>query len=291
MSDLVKQNAGLKSPKAWLKLIISIPITAIIIFSQAITNGVVASTPIPPLFKTAIGEIIPLLLATIFMIVLGGRKWLGIDKNSVKYAFKVGWPYLTLGIAGSLWNIISSTRKGVPLAQGVLVNFIAVILVCLLIGFFEEILYRGINLGTMLGVFGGSKVLIMFAVIFCCWTFGRVHVTSLSFDDPLLFGQSFLKIIQTGMFGITMCDIVMHTKKIGGAALLHATNDFLLMVTGALYEGKSVSGQYTVADASTGKLVIVTYLIMIAVYLYPTIRSIIRIWRDYDKCYGPFVKE
>ena len=195
MTDLMKQNAGLKSPKAWIRLIISVPVTAVIIFSQAIANGVTASLPVPPLFKTAIGEALPLILAIIFMIVLGGRKWLGIDRESVGYAFKVGWPFLILGIAGSIWNVISSVRKGTPLAQGFLINFVAVILVCLLIGFFEEILYRGITFGSLLGVFGGKKVLIMFAVLFSCWTFGRVHVSSLSLKDPLVFVQSLLSAV------------------------------------------------------------------------------------------------
>ena len=36
------------------------------------------------------------------------------------------------------------------------------------------------------------------------------------------------------------------------------------------------------------KLVIIVYLIMIAVNLYPTIRSIRKIWKEYSECYGPF---
>ena len=60
----------------------------------------------------------------------------------------------------------------------------------------------------------------------------------------------------------------------------------LLMLIGTLYEGKTVSGQYTISDASVGKLVIVAYLIMIAVYFYSTVRSIIRIWKDYDEYTG-----
>ena len=291
MEERTKQNKGLKSPIAWIRLIISVPLTAVIIFSQAIASTVASSFSLPPLFATAIGEAIPLVLAVIVMIALGGRKWLGIDKESVKYAFKVGWPFLILGIVASAMSVISSIRKGTSFADGVLVNLIGVTLACLLIGFLEEILYRGISFGSLLGILGGSKVLIMVAVLFSSWVFGRVHVTSLSLQDMNVFIQSILKIIQTGMLGIVMCDIMMHTKKIGGAALLHAVNDFLLMVTGALYEGKSVSGQYTISDSGTGNLVIIVYLIMIAVYLYPTIRSIIRIWKEYNECYGPFVKE
>jgi len=80
-------------------------------------------------------------------------------------------------------------------------------------------------------------------------------------------------------------------KKIGGAALLHAASDLMLMLTGgAPFEGKSVSGVY-VDNSETGKLTIVAYLIMIAVYLYPTTVSIKKLWKNYDEFYGPFVKD
>ena len=242
MTNTTNQKKGFRSIKAWLKLIISIPLTAVIIFSQAIATTVSAGLSIPPLFVTVIGEALPLVLAVVLMIALGGRKWLGTDKESVVYAFKAGWPLLILGVVGSVMNVISSIRKGIPLAEGALVNFIAVVLACLFIGFLEEILYRGISFGTLLGILGGSRVLIMVAVLFSSWLFGRVHVPSMNFGNLNMFLQSLLKIIQTGMLGIVMCDIMLHTKKIGGAALLHAANDFLLMLTGALYEGKSVSG-------------------------------------------------
>lgn len=106
----------------------------------------------------------------------------------------------------------------------------------------------------------------------------------------MAFIQSLLKIIQTGMLGIVMSEIVMHTKKIGGAALLHAASDLMLMLTGAPFEGKSVSGVY-VDNSETGKLTIVAYLIMIAVYLYPTTVSIKKLWKNYDEFIGPFVKD
>ena len=52
----------------------------------------------------------------------------------------------------------------------------------------------------------------------------------------------------------------------------------MLMLTGAPFEGKSVSGVY-VDNSETGKLTIVAYLIMIAVYLYPTTVSIKKLWK------------
>ena len=206
----------------------------------------------------------------------------------MRYAFKEVWPFLILGVFASASVVISSIRKGTPLAQGVLVNLIGVVLTTFLIGFFEEVLYRGITFGSLLNVFGGSKALIMFAVLFSSWTFGRVHVLSMNWGNLNMFLQSLLKIIQTGMFGITLCEIVMHTNKLGGATLLHAANDFLLMFTDAIFEGKTASGQYTTNNAEAGKQVILVYLIMIAVNLYPTIRSIRKLWNNYNECYGPF---
>ena len=281
---------GIKSPRAWFRLILSIVLSVVIMFSQMLGMTLASSLSLPPLFMTAVGEVVPLILATLVVIAFGGRKWLGIDGDSVKYAFKVGWVFVALGLVASIMSVISSARKGVGLADGFLMNLVGVTLTCLLIGFFEEIFYRGINFGCLLGVFGGSKIKIMIAVLFAAWGFGRAHVASLNFGDLSMFTQAILKIIQTGMLGVVMCDIMMHTKKIGAAGLLHAANDFMLMVTGALFEGKSVCGQYVVSDSSTGGMVIITYLIMIAVYLYPTICSVRRIWNEYNSCYGPYVQ-
>ena len=275
-----KNDGGLKSPKAWIRLLISVILSAIIIFSQALGMTFAASLDIPPLFKTAFGEVVPLVLAVLAMIVLGGFKWLGIDKESIRYAFKVGGVFPALGLVASVMRTINLIKDGTKLPSDALVNLAAVIITCILIGVFEEILYRGISFGSLLGVLGGSKVTIMFAVLFSSWTFGRVHVTSLSLADPMQFAQSILKIIQTGMLGIVMCDIMLHTRKIGGAALIHALSDLMLMITGALFEGNSVSGQYTVSDSATGKMIIITYLLMIAIYLLPTVFSIRRIGKN-----------
>ena len=288
--EKTKNDRGLKSPKAWIKLLISVILSAIIIFSQSLGMTLASSLDIPPLFKTALGEAVPLVLAVLAMIVLGGIKWLGIDKESIRYAFKVGWVFPALGLVVSIMRTFDLIKDGTKLPSDALVNLAAVILACILIGAFEEVLYRGISFGSLLGVFGGSKLMIMFAVLFSSWAFGRVHVTSLSLADPMQFAQSILKIIQTGMMGIVMCDIMLHTRKIGSAALIHTLSDLMLMITGALFEGSSVSGQYTTSDSATGKMLIITYLLMIAIYLLPTVFSIRRIWKEHDECYGPFVK-
>ena len=291
MNDNIKKDRGLKSPKSWIRMILVIILTAVIMFSQAIGIALFAEFDIPPLLKTALAELVPLILATLLMLALGGKKWLGTDMESIKYAFKVGWVFPALGIAASIWRIVGFISDKTPLAEGFLINLIGVILACVLIGYFEEILYRGINFGSMLALLGSSRKLIILAVLISSWTFGRVHVTSLSLSDPMVFIQSILKIIQTGMLGVVMCEIVLHTKKIGGAALLHAANDLMLMITGALFEGKSVSGVYVTSDETTAGLSVIVYLFMIAVYLYPTIQAFRKLWKNYDVCYGPFVKD
>ena len=288
MTENKEQKKGLKSPKAWIKLAITIVLSALVVISQAIATTFAFRLKIPPLFMTAVGEAIPLTLGIILMIVLGGKEWLRINKGSVRYAFKEGWPFLILGVFASASVVIRSIRNGTPLAQGFLVNLIGVILTTFLIGFFEEVLYRGLTFGSLLNVFGGSRVLIMCVVLFSAWTFGRVHVPSMSLENTSIFLQSLLKVIQTAMFGITLCEIVLHMNNLGGATLLHASNDFLLMFTDAIFEGKTATGEYTTSDTEAGKLVIIVYLIMIAVNLYPTIRSIIKIWKEYSECYGPF---
>lgn len=275
---------------AWVKLIISIVLSIVVVFSQMLGSTFAVMLNINPLLTTAIAYILPLILAVALMIGLGGRKWMGIDKDSIKYAFKVGWIVLTIGALASIFNIISSVNKGVTLSQDFAVNLIGAFLTCLMIGFYEEYLYRGISFGALLGVLGGSRFKILLALLFAAWGFGRAHVTTLDFSNASVIIQALLKIIQTGMLGIICSDCMLHSKKLGGAALLHAANDFLLMVTAAVFEGKTVTGKYTTDDPDQGKMIMLVYGIMIVVYLYPTIRSFMRIWKEHEKCYGPFCK-
>lgn len=289
MSDNV-QTPDRSLGKAIVKLIIALVLSTLVVFSQMLGLAIAAELHISPLLTTAVGEAIPLILAMVLMLALGGWRWMGIDLESIKYAFKVGWIVLLLGTAGSIMNIISSIRNGTGLSPEWVVNLFSVMLVCLIIGFYEEYLYRGISFGAWLGVLGGSRVKILIALIISVWGFGRAHVPTMDFGNPMIIAQGALKIIQTAMFGVICCDCMIHSKKIGGAALLHAANDFLFMVTGALYEGKSVTGQYTTTDSQQGMLTIYVYLGMIVVYMYPTIRSFMRIWKEHPKEYGPFCK-
>ena len=295
MSEMKKRisessPAGIKSVRAWGRLLLCIILSAIIMFSQMLGMTVASSMNLPPLFVTAAGELLPLILTVLLIIVLGGKKWLGVDKESLTYAFKAGWPFVALGVVASMMQVFNSFKNGITLADGFVMNIVGVTLTCILIGLFEEYFYRGVNFGALLGVLGGSKGKIMIAVILSAIGFGRAHVVSIDFSNVTMLAQAVLKIIQTGMIGIVMCDVMLHTKKLGAAGLLHAANDFMLMITGALFRGASVSGQYVSSDAGTGSMIIITYLAMIAVYMYPTIRSLKRIWDEHHSCYGPFVQ-
>ena len=170
--------------------------------------------------------------------------------------------------------------EGASVSPNWLPNLTITLVLCLGIGIAEEFLFRGIILNGILAVSGKSHRGTMIAVAITSLLFGLVHVSlSTDFAEPLLAVQAVLKIVQTALFSICMCSIVLRTHRLGGVSLLHGLTDFLLLVPSLALAGESLTVNY-VHSGEDGMMSIVVYLVIIAFYLPFAIKALRQMHRE-----------
>ncbi|MBQ9005074.1 MAG: CPBP family intramembrane metalloprotease, partial [Atopobiaceae bacterium] len=157
----------------------------------------------------------------------------------------------------------------------------------------EEGMFRGLLFGGLLARLGERKNGIWWAVIISSVAFGCAHVTLDDFDpnNLLTFAQGFLKVVQTGIYAVMLCAVVLKTKNLVGAMLVHAIDDWLLFVVAIGLFGEPLETEYVSADSEEGLATIIFYLIIIALYLPTFIKALREIKRIQAPQFGPFVTE
>ena len=85
--------------RGWAKLALALVAGLLIMMSMVVLTMVtMARLPGDELFKTGAAELVSGLLAATAVFVLGGRKWLSVDRDCIAYAFGISWMLLIVGI-------------------------------------------------------------------------------------------------------------------------------------------------------------------------------------------------
>ena len=242
-------------------------------------------TPANPLLGTGLGELVFGLLAVLAMLLLGGKKWLRFSAKGLRFAFRLSWPLLAADAALVVWSVIRMLQTGVGVGN-VFPALLGAFVFCLGIGLFEETDFRGLLLNGLLAPLGKSRTWVLLCVIASSLWFGKVHVGKIDASDTAAFLLAALKILQAGCFGVIMCALVLRTRELGGAFLIHMLHDFMLMSMSVL-SGRQATGSYT--DSSSGAAVFIAYGLLLAVILLPTIWAFRSILRGGDEDHGAFM--
>lgn len=173
-----------------------------------------------------------------------------------------------------------------------LIVTVELLIMCLLIGGFEEMLTRGIFLSGLQSRLGKSSRGLYAAAYISAILFGMLHVISamvaIAMGDLPLNGsiilQMVLKTIQTGMLGVLLAAITIRTHSIWGAVVIHALDDFFLMLPAYLSGAAAIGriggafpvnplladeqlGQYVTGDPDQAFALIVSYVVISLIYL------------------------
>ena len=193
----------------------------------------------------------------IFMIILFsfGYKKLFRFKGPIAISILIIIPSLIISINN--FPIIAFFDGRTQLIEPVYTIYLYVI-ECLSIGFFEEIIFRGLVLILLLQKLPQTKRGVFLAVLYSSIIFGSIHILNLfagaSISNTLLqVGYSFL-------MGMMWAIIFLKTKNIWLAMFLHATYNFFGQVMFAL---GTVNGRYDIITI----IITVSLALVVAIYM------------------------
>ena len=231
--------------------------------------------------------------AVVCLFALGGKDYLRFDGKAMLESWKFMWWIVSISAFLAAWDFWDYVSMGESFHPGWLMRCFSSLILCLAIGANEEGMFRGLLFGGLLARLGERKNGIWWAVIISSVAFGCAHVSLEDFDpDNLLtFAQAFLKIVQTGIYAVMLCAVVLKTKNLVGAMVVHAIDDWLLFVVAIGFFGEPLETEYVTADTDEAISTVIFYLIIIALYLPTFIKALREIKRIQAPQFGPFVSE
>ncbi len=220
--------------------------------------------------------------ACLGVCIMGGARMLLPDRASILYAWKEGWWVVAVSLALVLLEVLFTISEGETLVTpGWLMRSLGVLALCLAVGVSEEAVFRGLLFEGMLDAIGKHKRGIVAAAVVSSLLFGMAHVIgSVDFQNALDIAQGVLKTVQTGTYGFFLAALVLKTRKLWGAVILHALDDFLLMLPSVGLQGLEIDLEY-VSAGEDAMPTIILYCVIIICYL-PLVWRGMRMLRETD---------
>jgi membrane protease YdiL (CAAX protease family) len=125
---------------------------------------------------------------------------------------------------------------------------------CLCVGLFEEVAFRGCVLMYLLKKRSDSKKGIFMSILWSSAVFGLIHLVNLVTDSPI---AVILQIGYSTLIGALCSLVLLATKNIWLCVLLHATYNFVGNVIPRLGEGAMWTPEQMVFTAAVGVVVLV----------------------------------
>ncbi len=145
-------------------------------------------------------------------------------------------------------------------------HFVLFGLYCLLVGFFEEVLFRGVFFALLAGIFERTRKGLLLTYLISSLAFGAIHLLNVFQSGAAALLQAGYSILTGGLFGF----VWIKTKNILFPALIHAVYNFC----GLLYTAEMGLGLGSVIDLPTGIMMAVIsviggVLVLYSVWKYP----------------------
>ena len=207
----------------------------------------------------------------VFISVLVLRKT-GIFRLDLR-KLKAGW---TAGLIMLIPLSIGALQafRMIPDISVTVFEFILFLAQMLLIGFCEEVLFRGLIQNAFHNIFGENSTLRVFLAVICgALGFGAMHLSN-ALNPSVSLSDAALQAVFTFFFGILIGVVYFRTgKNLWLVVLLHAINDvFALIAAGrlsGLNTGKSIASASSSLANSSGLLqILITFCIYSAISLF-----------------------
>ena len=230
------------------------------------------------LWKTTDGYLVTMLplelggviAAVIACHALGGASLMRPQLAPIVDTFhRLRWLVVVSGLEVAL-QLLAFTTGDYSLSPNWPLYLLHILLLCMMIGMFEEIVFRGIILNGLLAPLGERRDGVLKALLISSLLFGAAHLIGQDTDwsDRLQATQAILKVAQTGVLGFVFGVCAIHQRNLTGVAVFHGFTDFVLMVLPYMLSGPEQGEvQYVTADSQAAMTTIVMYSVLIALYI------------------------
>lgn len=187
---------------------------------------------LPGYGMTVVSELTASVYILIVMLVFGYIGILGKTGEGFVKGFYIGGfmtAYCIYEITGQFF-IQRMAQNGQVQASGYIFYFVAAMF---LIGFNEELVFRGIILNLFLDRFGNSKKGILTATVLSSAIFGAVHLTNIF--SGVSVGSAIVQSIQAALLGGLLAAIYLRSGNIWIVITAHALTDFASMLSSGIY--------------------------------------------------------
>lgn len=224
-------------------------------------------------------ELILSIVVFIPFIIIVGRKEANFSVKGFKFAFSKYWWILFLPIIFLIFIIILLILVPEMINPNIIKTFFPLLITCLCVGVFEEVLFRGFIFNTFLFKLGKDYKGLLLSAVWSSFIFGIMHVFSSLFNGDLLnFIALFTiigKILQTGVLGFVFAVLYIKTQNIWVPIVFHGLNDFIELFAVLLIniEEEITVGEY-VQTGSEGLFIGIVYFVLVLLYFPVVIRGI-----------------
>ena len=156
------------------------------------------------------------------MAVAAGCNIIVPNAKSIGLSFKKSIYPLVVALVMGVFVLLGTAMKNEGMVSDWPLQLALVIMLCLLVGTFEEGLFRGVVFSGLLARFGETRRGLIGAVIVSSLIFGFVHVTPSIMNGQVVTGldmaQAALKTLQAGILGAFLAALFLKTQHLGHRA-------------------------------------------------------------------------
>lgn len=242
-------------------VVIGVIIAALFLFVLRLAGTALSfMAELPGYGSSMLGELIAGIAALGVLALFGYTKVLkekgvGFAKGFYIGGFFVG--YCGLEIFAMIYL---QAMEGITHVEPVL-NILIFIVTMILIGWTEEIFFRGVILNLFLDSFSKTKGGILAAIILSSVIFGGMHIANIFSGVEVV--SALVQAIQASLLGIIFAAVYVRTKNIWIGIIMHACIDFVgLMPSGIFGVGTEIDGLNNISLVN---------LISVPIFLIPCI--------------------
>ena len=197
-------------------------------------------------WKKPVTEILRFALAFGFIALFIGLDRIPLSTKGMKTGFRIFGYYLILIYAATIASVAGKFIKGT--SQLTVSGFVAMLVLAVLVGPFEELTCRFLVFGGLSKAWGKTKSGVMWAAVVSSFLFGIAHVLT-----PILTGTAVtasnaldcvMKTLSAGVIGFVFAAIYVETGNIWVPALLHSLFDFIGFIASASSGNTGELGNY-----------------------------------------------